>query len=91
MKFRFLTGVTVMTVSVVIAGFAGYAAVACWIVSVIPVRRIVPTKDAEVRVVRIRRNEIIISLMRKKRAGQNVDAKLQRWIEFDAKMNQAGK
>lgn len=80
-----------MTVSMVIAGFAGYAAVAWWIVSVIPVRRIVPTKDAEVRVVRVRRNEIIISLMRKKRAGENVDAKLQRWIEFDAKMNQAGK
>ncbi len=80
-----------MTVSMVIAGFAGYAVIAYWIVSVIPTRRVVPSKDPVVRVARENRNSVIMSLVAKKRKGQNVDALLQHWTEFDAKMTQAGK
>ena len=80
-----------VTVVAIIAGCAGYVWLAGAIVSNVGNRRIMPTNDPDVRIARENRLKAILTFERKKRAGENVDAKLQHWIEFDAKMNRMGR
>lgn len=80
----------VTTVCAVIAGCAGYAWIASGIVSNVGNRRIVPTKCPDIRIARENRLKAILTFERRVRAGENCDAQLQHWIEFDAKMNRIG-
>ena len=81
----------VVTAFTVCAGCFGIAAWLLIVDRIEPVVPIVPSKDRFVRIARENRNKAIVSLIRKKRKGQNVDALLQHWREFDAKMTRSGK
>ena len=50
-----------------------------------------PTKCPDVRIARENRLKAILTFERRVRAGENCDAELQHWLEFDAKMNRMGK
>lgn len=80
-----------VTVVAIIAGCAGYIWLASGIVSNVGNRRIMPTKCPDVRIARENRLKAILTFERRVRAGENCDAELQHWLEFDAKMNRMGK
>lgn len=80
-----------VTVVAIIAGCAGYIWLAGGIVSNVGNRRIMPTKCPDVRIARENRLKAILTFERRVRAGENCDAELQHWLEFDAKMNRMGK